>query len=79
MAFDLWLMSQTEVGEIRGNSESYKRVLQPCRTKRTPIKLENALGVARLLRGYAQAVLENVCTANERDISHSGGGTPGRG
>jgi len=39
--------------------------------KRNPIISERITGVARLLRGYAQAGLENVALWHERDISHS--------
>ena len=39
--------------------------------KRNPIVSERIAGIARLLRGYAQAGLENVALWHERDISHS--------
>ena len=39
--------------------------------KRNPILSERICGVARLLRGYAQAGLEDVALWHERDISHS--------
>ena len=38
---------------------------------RNPITSERVTGLARLLRGYAQAGLENVALWHERDISHS--------
>jgi adenylosuccinate lyase len=40
--------------------------------KRNPITTERITGLARILRGYAQAGLENVALWHERDISHSG-------
>jgi adenylosuccinate lyase len=40
--------------------------------KRNPITAERITGIARLLRGYSQAGLENVALWHERDISHSG-------
>ena len=40
--------------------------------KRNPINTERVTGLARVLRGYAQAGLENVALWHERDISHSG-------
>jgi adenylosuccinate lyase len=40
--------------------------------KRNPITSERITGLARVLRGYAQAGLENVALWHERDISHSG-------
>ena len=39
--------------------------------KRNPIKSEQVAGLARVLRGNAQAALENVALWHERDISHS--------
>ena len=39
--------------------------------KRNPIKSERISGLARVLRGNAQAALENVALWHERDISHS--------
>jgi adenylosuccinate lyase len=39
--------------------------------KRNPIASENLCGLARLVRGYAQASLESVALWHERDISHS--------
>jgi adenylosuccinate lyase len=39
--------------------------------KRNPIVSERITGVARLLRGYAQAGIEDVALWHERDISHS--------
>ena len=40
--------------------------------KRNPITAERICGLARVLRGYSQAALENVALWHERDISHSG-------
>jgi adenylosuccinate lyase len=39
--------------------------------KRNPIKCENLSGLARVVRSYAQASLEDVALWHERDISHS--------
>jgi adenylosuccinate lyase len=39
--------------------------------KRNPIVSERIAGIARLLRGYAQAGVENVALWHERDITHS--------
>jgi adenylosuccinate lyase len=39
--------------------------------KRNPVRCERVSGLARLLRGYAQAALENQALWHERDISHS--------
>ena len=40
--------------------------------KRNPILAERLCGLARVMRGYAQAAVENVALWHERDISHSG-------
>jgi adenylosuccinate lyase len=40
--------------------------------KRNPIVSERICGLARVLRGHAQAGVENVALWHERDISHSG-------
>jgi adenylosuccinate lyase len=40
--------------------------------KRNPIRSERICGLARVLRGNAQAALEDVALWHERDISHSG-------
>jgi adenylosuccinate lyase len=39
--------------------------------KRNPITCERIAGLARVLRGNAQAALENVALWHERDITHS--------
>jgi len=39
--------------------------------KRNPIICERISGLARLVRGYAAAALENMALWHERDISHS--------
>ena len=39
--------------------------------KRNPWRLENVSGLARVMRGYAVAALENVGLWHERDISNS--------
>jgi len=40
--------------------------------KRNPITSERICGLARVLRGYSEAGVENVALWHERDISHSG-------
>jgi adenylosuccinate lyase len=39
--------------------------------KKNPISAENITGLARLMRSYSQAALENISLWHERDISHS--------
>ena len=49
-----------------------RRAPRRCPTSATRSLAERICGLARVLRGYAQAGLENVALWHERDISHSG-------
>lgn len=71
IAHDLWLMSQTEVGEIREPFGKDQMGSSAMPHKKNPIGLENAMGCAKAVRGYALALLETVSTSHERDIAHS--------
>ena len=48
-----------------------RRARPRCRTSATRSSASGSPGIARLLRGYSQAGLENVALWHERDISHS--------
>jgi adenylosuccinate lyase len=65
-------LQRTEVREVeepfRGGAQKGSSAMPH---KRNPIVSERIVGVARLLRGYAQAGIENVALWHERDISHS--------
>lgn len=71
VARDLWLLSQTEIGEVREGFGKRQKGSSAMPHKKNPVLLENILGCARLVRAYATALVENIATANERDISHS--------
>lgn len=71
IASDLWLMSQTEIGEIREPFGKLQKGSSAMPHKKNPITLEKIKGCAALVRGYAHSLLEQVATAHERDISHS--------
>jgi adenylosuccinate lyase len=71
IAFDLWLMSQTEVGEVREPFGKAQKSSSAMPHKKNPITLEQLRGLARHVRACAMGILENVATAHERDISHS--------
>jgi len=62
---------RTEVGEAFEPFGSGQKGSSAMPHKRNPILSENICGLARLMRSYAQAALENVALWHERDISHS--------
>jgi adenylosuccinate lyase len=64
-------LQRSEVGEVREAFREGQKGSSAMPHKRNPIATENLTGVARLLRGYASAGLENVALWHERDISHS--------
>ena len=64
-------LARTEVGEVREPFGAGQKGSSSMPHKRNPIKSEQVTGLARVLRGNAQAALENVALWHERDISHS--------
>ncbi|MDA2979874.1 MAG: adenylosuccinate lyase [Actinomycetota bacterium] len=64
-------LQRSEVGEAREAFQSGQKGSSSMPHKRNPIASENLTGIARVLRGYASAGLENVALWHERDISHS--------
>ena len=70
-ATELRHLARTEVGEVRSRSAPGQKGSSAMPHKRNPIKSEQIAGLARVLRGNAQAALENVALWHERDISHS--------
>jgi adenylosuccinate lyase len=64
-------LQRSEVGEVRESFGRGQKGSSAMPHKRNPIASENVTGLARLLRGYALAGMENVPLWHERDISHS--------
>src|SRR3954471_6116027 len=71
MALTVRHWQRTEVGEATEAFGVGQKGSSAMPHKKNPILSENLTGLARLLRAYAGAALENVALWHERDISHS--------
>jgi adenylosuccinate lyase len=71
LATEIRHLQRTEVREVEESFGEGQKGSSAMPHKRNPITSERVAGLARLLRGYAQAGLENVALWHERDISHS--------
>jgi adenylosuccinate lyase len=71
IATEIRHLQRTEVGEVAEPFGRGQKGSSAMPHKRNPILAENVTGLARLLRGYALAALEDMALWHERDISHS--------
>ncbi len=71
LATEIRHLARTELGEAREPFAAGQKGSSAMPHKRNPIKSEQISGLARLLRGYASAAVEDVALWHERDISHS--------
>jgi adenylosuccinate lyase len=72
LATEVRNLQRTEVREVEEPFAAGQKGSSAMPHKRNPILSERLCGLARVLRGYAQAAVENVALWHERDISHSG-------
>ena len=70
-ALEVRHLARTEVGELTEPFAPGQKGSSAMPHKRNPVVAERLVGLARVLRGYLQAGLEDVALWHERDISHS--------
>ncbi|MDP2853286.1 MAG: adenylosuccinate lyase [Smithellaceae bacterium] len=70
-AQEIRLLQRTEVREVEEYFSPGQKGSSAMPHKRNPVLSENISGLARLVRSYAVAALEDVALWHERDISHS--------
>ena len=70
-ALEVRHLARTEVGEASEPFGKGQKGSSAMPHKRNPVLSERLCGLARVLRGYLQAGLEDVALWHERDISHS--------
>ncbi len=71
LAIELRHLQRSEVSEVTEGFTRGQKGSSAMPHKKNPISAENITGLARLLRSYAQASMENIALWHERDISHS--------
>jgi adenylosuccinate lyase len=71
MATEIRNLQRTDVLEVEEPFAKGQKGSSSMPHKRNPIVCERVAGMARLVRGYAVAAMENVTLWHERDISHS--------
>jgi adenylosuccinate lyase len=71
IAVEIRHLQRTEVHEAEEAFEKGQKGSSAMPHKKNPIGAENISGLARLVRSYALAAMENMALWHERDISHS--------
>lgn len=71
VAVEIRNLQRTDVHEVEEPFGKGQKGSSAMPHKKNPIVAEKLTGMARLLRGYAHAAVENVALWHERDISHS--------
>jgi len=70
-AVEIRNLQRTDVLEVEEYFSKGQKGSSAMPHKRNPIRSERLTGMARIVRGYAVAALENIALWHERDISHS--------
>ncbi|MDJ0616708.1 MAG: adenylosuccinate lyase [Calothrix sp. MO_192.B10] len=70
-AVEIRNLQKTDVLEVEEYFSKGQKGSSAMPHKRNPIRSERLTGMARMIRGYAVAAVENVALWHERDISHS--------
>jgi len=71
IATEIRHLQRTEVLEAEEQFKKGQKGSSAMPHKRNPVGSENICGLARLVKSYAQASLDNIALWHERDISHS--------
>ncbi|MBU6185629.1 MAG: adenylosuccinate lyase [Synechococcales bacterium] len=71
IAVEIRNLQRTDVLEVEEFFAQGQKGSSAMPHKRNPIRSERLTGIARIVRGYGVAALENVALWHERDISHS--------